>query len=250
VISLKKAEAFGQDSLFGELGADEPDAGSFGGAAIAQDAPEWGKKVLLSYEREMLGLYVSDHPLGGAEPLLARNRDLSIPDLLENERTEGPVRIAGLITKVDRKVNQRGETWAAVVVEDLDASIDVLFFPQAYQLYMDELRPDAAVSVLGNLKERDGVKSVMGKELAPLDISTVGSDMPVLLTLRERRVNAQSVAELKRILETYPGGQRVQLNVVGSDMTAKYALPAYRVDAGNGFHSEVKALFGPGVMAA
>jgi DNA polymerase-3 subunit alpha len=250
VISLKKAEAFGQDSLFGELGADEPDAASFGGAAIAPDAPEWSKKVLLSYEREMLGLYVSDHPLGGAEPLLARHRDLSIPDLLENERTEGQVRIAGLITKVDRKVNQRGETWAAVVVEDLDASIDVLFFPQAYQLYLDELRPDAAVSVRGNLKERDGVKSVMGQELTPLDISTAGTDLPVLLTLRERRVNAQTVAELKRILENYPGAQRVQLNVVGEDKTAKYALPAYRVDAGNGFYSEVKALFGPGVMAA
>lgn len=250
VIGIKKAEAFGQDSLFGELESDGAAGEGFGVAMISNDMPEWAKKTLLSFEREMLGLYVSDHPLGGAEAILARQRDLAIPDLLESDRSEGQVRIAGLITKVERKVNQRGETWAAVVVEDLDASIDVLFFPQSYQLYVDELRPDAAVSVRGNLKERDGVKSVMGQELTPLDVSSAGSDAPVLLTLRERRINRQTIAELKRILETYPGTQPLHLKVVGADATVRYALPAYRVEPDNSFYSDLKALFGPGVISA
>jgi DNA polymerase-3 subunit alpha len=137
-----------------------------------------------------------------------------------------------------------------VVVEDLDASIDVLFFPQSYQLYVDELRPDAAVAVRGNLKERDGVKSIMGQELTPLDVSSAASDAPVLLTLRERRINRQTIAELKRILETYPGTQPLHLNVVGADATTRYALPAYRVEPDNSFYSDLKALFGPGVISA
>jgi DNA polymerase-3 subunit alpha len=250
VIDLKKQEALGQDSLFGELAADEPEAAAFGGVTIPADAPEWPKKILLNYEREMLGLYVSSHPLEGAEPLLSRNRDCSIPELLDSGRTEGEVRVAGIISKVDRRINKAGNPWAMVTVEDLDAAVDVMFFASAYQLCSPELIPDAAVAVKGRLNERDGAITLFGSELTPLDISSADKSTPVVLQIPERRLTPQAVAELKRVLEIHPGGQPVHLNVITHEAIVRYTLPAYPVDTGNGFFSELKGLFGPSVLAA
>ncbi len=97
---------------------------------------EWDKKTLLDFEREMLGLYVSDHPLAGTERLLARNRDTTIADLLESGRDDrGDVTVCGLITNVDKRVNKAGNVWAIITVEDMDAAVECLFFPKSYELY-------------------------------------------------------------------------------------------------------------------
>ena len=88
--------------------------------------------TLLGHEREMLGLYVSDHPLMGLEHLLAGASDCSIGQLLlDEERPDNsPITVTGLITSVQRKITKKGDTWAVVTLEDLDGAIDVLLFPR------------------------------------------------------------------------------------------------------------------------
>ena len=93
---------------------------------------EWDKATKLAHEREMLGLYVSDHPLFGVEHVLATAPTARSATLLADEdRPDGTkVTIAGLITAVQRKMTKRGDTWAIVTIEDLEGSIEVMFFPR------------------------------------------------------------------------------------------------------------------------
>src|SRR6185437_1702598 len=114
VIGVKRQEAIGQFDLFATA---EPADDGTSQAKIGLDfhltAEEWPRKLLLASEREMLGLYVSGHPLDGAERVLQRNRDTSIAELLASGRTEGDARIAGIIVSVDRRINKKsGNPWA------------------------------------------------------------------------------------------------------------------------------------------
>ncbi|MBC9727479.1 PHP domain-containing protein [Streptomyces sp. TRM68367] len=219
VIPVKKAASFGQDDLFAGLGAEaEGDGGSGLGLDFPVDETEWPRRRLLSTEREMLGLYVSAHPLDGAEHLLATARDCSVADLLASGRTGGEVRLAGLITGVQHKVTKQGNAWAVVNLVDRDAGIEVLFFPAVHRLVEHALAEDNVVSVTGRIEDRDGTLNVFGRELAVLDVSAAerGGGPLVRLALPARRINERSVAELKRMLADHPGDSPVHLSVRGA----------------------------------
>jgi DNA polymerase-3 subunit alpha len=210
---------------------------------------EWDKKTRLDFEREMLGLYVSDHPLAGTERLLARHRDTTIAELLESGRDDrGDVRVCGLITKVDKRVNKAGNVWAIVTVEDMDAAIECLFFPRSYELYAPELRGDAVVSVGGKVNNRDGAISIFAEDLTPLDVSGITSDSghPVTIQVREERLTQQAVEELRNVLKLHQGNVPLRINV--QRLTGKImvcALPEFSVNAEPSFAADVKQLFGP-----
>ncbi|SDL53896.1 DNA polymerase-3 subunit alpha [Nonomuraea maritima] len=245
VIDIKKNEAHGQDSLFG--GSDDDGAGEMFSVQIPDD--EWDKKTKLDFEREMLGLYVSDHPLAGTERLLARNRDTTIADLLDSGRDDrGDVRVCGLITKVDKRVNKAGNVWAIATVEDMDAAVECLFFPRSYELYAPELREDAVVSVAGQINNRDGAISIFATELTPIDVSGVSSDSghPVTLQLREERINQRLVEELRSVLRQHEGPVPVLVNLRRTaGKTVVLSLPGFRVNPEPAFAADIKQLFGP-----
>ena len=120
-------------------------------------AEEWPRKILLPHERDMLGLYVSAHPLDGTERILRKHAPRPIAALLEEAPKEGEIVLAGMIAAVDRRVNKKGESWAIVTIEDLDAAMEVLFFPKSYIEMGADLVPDTAVAVRGRVNWRDGV---------------------------------------------------------------------------------------------
>ncbi|MFC5664241.1 DNA polymerase III subunit alpha [Kitasatospora misakiensis] len=242
VTGVKKQQAIGQDDLFGALDAEE-------GGGIGLDFQltdrEWPRRQLLSLEREMLGLYVSSHPLDGAEHILAQNRDTSIADLLGSGRTEGEVRLSGLITAVDRRINKAGNAWAIITVADRDGSVEVLFFPATYNLMAEQMIEDNVVSVRGRLNERDGSLSIFGQELTTLDVSSaeLGTKPPVQITVPAARITPEIVAELKLALQAHPGDVPVRLLTTGWDRDTLYEL-GFQVNPDNGFASDVKTLLG------
>ncbi|MFE7286883.1 DNA polymerase III subunit alpha [Streptomyces noursei] len=243
IIPVKKAAGFGQDDLFAGLGGGADDRPAFG-LDLPIDAEEWPRRHLLATEREMLGLYVSAHPLDGAEHVLAGARDCSLAELLGSGRTTGEVQLSGLITGIQRKVTKQGNAWAIVTLADRDASIEVLFFPAAYQLVQPALTEDAVIAVRGRIEDRDGTLNVFGRELAVLDLSAAehGGRPPVRLAFLAHRLTEDGVHELKRLLADHPGDHPVHLSVRGSAKTTVYALPA-TVDAGT-LASDVKGAFG------
>lgn len=249
VISEKKNAAIGQDSLFGGLD-DADDSGSTISVTIPE-GDEWDKATLLGFEREMLGLYVSSHPLDGTERILERNRDSSTAEIGAGGR-EGMARLAGIISGLDRKVTKQGNTWAIVKLEDLEGSLEVLFFPKVYQLYAPSLAQDVVISVLGRINERDGSVSVNAQEMQVLDVSAAtGKEPPVLIIVAEDRITEPTTAELKRILQAHPGDAPVhlQLRRHGGRKGVLVNLEFFQVRPSPALFGDLKSLFGAGSVS-
>ena len=241
---IKRNEAIGQDSLFG--GLDDTDGG-FGVSIAIPDIDDWDKTTLLGHERDMLGLYVSDHPLLGLEHILANGTDCTIGQLVVDEdRPDGStVTVSGLITSVQRKITKRGDAWAMVSLEDLEGAIDVLLFPSAYQLASTLLMEDAIVTVKGRLSRSKDQPELHGQEVSAPDLSD-GPAGPVVITLPSTRCTPPVVEQLRDVLGTHPGVTEVQLRLMTRTATTVMRLDdRLRVAASPALFADLKALLGP-----
>jgi DNA polymerase-3 subunit alpha len=251
---IKRNEAIGQDSLF--AGLDDPDGAGgsgagFGIAVAVPDIEDWDKQTLLGHEREMLGLYVSDHPLMGLEHLLSVGTDCTIGQLLvDEERPDGAnVTVSGLITSVQRKITKRGDAWAMITLEDLEGGIDVLLFPSAYQLASTLLTEDAIVTVRGRLSRSKDQPELHGQEVTVPDL-TDGPSGPVVLTMPSTRCTPPVVEQLKEVLGTHPGVSEVRLRLMTKTSTTVLKLDdRLRVAASPALFADLKALLGPNCLA-
>ncbi len=246
VVSDKRQEAIGQDSLFGGLDDTGPSL------SIVPPVPmgEWDKAVLLSAEREMLGLYVSDHPLIGVEHILSKAADCSIAALTgDDSRPEGAtVTIAGMISSLQRKLTKNGNPWAIATVEDLGGAIEVLFFPQTYQTVLHVLAEDLVVVVKGRINRRDDVPTIYAQELALPDL-TRGSGGPVVVSMPISRCTPPTVEKLKDVLSTHPGRTEVHLKLVQTDHSTVMKLDdGLRVTPSPALFGDLKALLGPSCL--
>jgi len=251
VVELKRAEENGQDSLFAFAVGDSDD-GSVPVAYKEPDVTEWDKPALLANERDMLGLYVSDHPLNGVEHILSAASDASIAELLASEdKPDGAnVTIAGLITGLQRKMTKRGDAWAVATVEDLTGAVDVLFFPSAYQLHALQLTEDAVVVVKGRLDRRDDGPQIIASELTTPDLST-GSGGPVSIVLPRQMCTPVLIDRLKEIFGTHPGPSNVHLHLRSTDKTLVMKLEdRWKVAPTPALIGDLKALLGPECVAS
>jgi len=248
-VDIKRNEAIGQDSLFGGLDS-AAEEGSWGVAVAIPDIDDWDKQTLLSHERDMLGLYVSDHPLLGLEHVLAAGTDCTIGQLLlDEERADGStVTLSGLITSVQRKITKRGDAWAMVTVEDLEGAIDVLLFPSAYQLSSTLLNEDAIVTVKGRLSRSKDQPELHGQEITLPDLSD-GPSGPVVISLPSTRCTPPVVEQLKDVLGTHPGVTEVRLRLMTRSSTTVLRLDdRLRVTPSPELYADLKALLGPGCL--
>src|SRR4051812_32493375 len=246
-VDIKRNEAIGQDSLFG--GLDDADGG-FGVSVAIPEIDEWDKTTLLGHEREMLGLYVSDHPLLGLEHVLSNSSDCTIGQLmLDEERPDGAsITISGLVTTVQRKITKRGDAWAMVTLEDLDGAIDVLLFPSAYQLAGPHLVEDAIITVRGRLSRSKDQPEIHGQEVSVPDLSD-GPSGPVVISLPSTRCTPPVVEQLKDVLGTHPGMTEVRLRLLTREQTMVMRLDdRLRVSPSPALFADLKQLLGPGCL--
>jgi len=247
--TMKRDSGGGQDSLFDDL---EPfSEAAFSLAVTIPELDEWDKTTLLGHEREMLGLYVSDHPLLGLEHVLSAGSDCTVGQLLvDEERADGStVTISGLITSVQRKITKRGDPWAMVTVEDLEGGIDVLLFPSAYQLSSTLLTEDAIVTVKGRLSRSKDQPEIHGQEVTVPDLAQ-GPAGPVVISLPSTRCTPPVVEQLKDVLATHPGVTEVQLRLLTRASTTVLRLDdQLRVAASPALFADLKALLGPSCLA-
>ena len=245
-LDTKKAEAIGQYDLFGSMGEPE-ESGSGGVFDVRVPMGEWDKAVLLAYEREMLGLYVSDHPLFGVEHVIAAHVDCPVSGLADLADGASVV-VGGLLSSVTRKVTKQGNAWAAVQLEDLEGSVEVMFFPQTYLLAATQLVEDAVVLIRGRVDKRDDTPKLIASELSVPDLST-GPRGPVLLSLPTPRCTPPVVERLKEVLGNHPGTTEVHLQLVqGAKVTVVKLDDRLRVTATASLFADLKALLGPGCL--
>lgn len=247
-IRNKKAEEHGDvgfdfDSLMEDAGEQS--------AQLVPERPEWPRKELLSLEREMLGLYVSDHPLAGLEIPLAREADLSIAELLSSDKDDGEVlTIAGLITGVNHRVaRSNGNPYAQVTIEDFGGEIAVMFLGKTYQNYQSDLVPDSVVALRGRISKRDEGIGLHAVELIPLTISADSSDEPLTLTVPEKFATVSVLTALDQALERHEGQAAVRLRLVKSGVARVFELPR-KVTVSIDLIGEVKSLLGSECLSA
>ena len=245
-VDVKRAEAMGQFDLFGGLS----DAGQTFIPQQEISLAEWEKSILLAHEREMLGLYVSDHPLNGVEQLLAQLTDRSIAALNADERVDATVvTIGGLVTAVQRKTTKQGSPWAIITVEDLEGSVDVMVFPQTYQSVSTLLVEDSVILVRGRAdrSDDDGLR-VVALEITAPDITEAVSG-PVRLTIAANRCIPPLVEQLKEVLAIHPGTTEVHLHLSGGTSTTVLRLDdRLRVTPSSALFGDLKALLGPSCL--
>ncbi len=249
-IDLKRNEAIGQDSLFGGL-----DDESFDTISVrVPTLEEWDKRTLLAYERDMLGLYVSDHPLNGLEHVLAQASDLTVGALATGEAPEegSIVTVAGLITSVVRKTTKKGDLYAVVTLEDLEGAVEVWVFPRDYQLSSTLLLEDSIVLVRGRIKGgRDDGLELTAMEITVPDLSRGAAAGPVVISLPALRVTPPVVEQLKEVLVTHPGGADVHLRLLSKGRTLVMRLDErHRVSPSPALMADLKALLGPSCLSA
>jgi len=239
VIETKRAEAIGQFDLFGGESMTQ-----VSGLEIEIPNFEWDKATLLSFEREMLGLYVSDHPLLGVEHILRSTTDMSISELLDDESNpDGIVTLGGLITGVQRKVSRQGSSWAIVSLEDLEGAIEVLFFSNTYNQYALTLIEDRVVTVRGRFERRDEVLRFTAIEMKSLDVST-GPVGPLLISLPIAQCTPPVVDRMKEILRSHPGKREVHMQIDDQGVLTTMKIDAL-VTASPSLSADLKSILGP-----
>ncbi len=242
-IEAKRAEAIGQFDLFGGDSTIQ-----VSGLNLAIPAGEWEKTMLLSYEREMLGLYVSDHPLLGVEHVLRAKTDLSISALLdEGAKHESVVTIGGLITSITRKVSRQGASWAVVTIEDLEGSLEVLFFANTYNQYALSLIEDRIVAIRGRVDRRDDAAlRFTALEMSALDIS-VGPIGPFIISLPITSCTPPIVERMKEILRSHPGKREVHLELQENGSSTIMKVDAL-VTSSPSLSADLKSILGPNCL--
>ncbi|MBQ1024282.1 DNA polymerase III subunit alpha [Micromonospora sp. C95] len=243
---VKRKEAVGQYDLFGA---------GFGDAEVATNTTvmpviaegEWDKRDKLAFEREMLGLYVSDHPLFGLEHILGAAADTTIAALSEEGTVPdgAVVTLAGILSGVQRRVTKQGRAWASATLEDLAGGVETLFFPNTYEVIGQYIAEDAIVVVKGRVDRRDDTPRIMAMDMSLPDISTSTANKPVTLTIPVTRCTPPLVERLKETLVLHPGDAEVHVKLLNGTRTTTLRLSPVRVAATTALMADLKSVLGP-----
>jgi len=242
-VARRRERDQGVMSLF-EL--DDADGG--GGVTFEERAaiPElqFEKKEKLAFEKEMLGLYVSDHPLMGAEASLRRKTDGTLMEVLEAE--EGSMRlVGGVVNGLQRKWTKKGDLMAVFTLEDLQTSVEVMVFPKTMADIGHLLADDAVLIVKGRVDKREDQAKFIAMDVEVFEGVSDGAP-PLRLKVSPHRLDERTVAELKGLIERFPGESQVFLHI-GEDKVLR--LPdQFCCDVTGGLHGELLVLLGPGSL--
>jgi len=249
-VAVKRKEAAGQFDLFGSLGMDDALGDEL--TVTIPDVPDWDRREKLNFERDMLGLYVSDHPLRGLERALSDAASHSVHDIISEDshvRDGETVTIAGMLTGVSRRIaKSSGNQYASVELEDPSgATITVMFFSRAYETMGAALADDLICSIRGRVQRRDdGSVNMSAQELQILEISDDGRAAPITIVVPEYLVTEANLKELKETLRDHKGTADVRMLIRTRDKEQLVLLDAsVRVEPNPSLFGEIKTIFGP-----
>jgi DNA polymerase-3 subunit alpha len=243
-VSLKRNEANGQVDLFGGIFEFEEE-----GEKIPE-RPEWAKRDKLAFEREMLGLYVSDHPLAGLETQLAKHASATISDVLAGEVAQDgdTVTIAGLITGVQhRTARSSGNQYGMITVEDFGAEVTVMFMGKTYQEFSPALTNDSVVVVRGRVSVRDDGMNLHAVSMFTPDLGQSLGSGPLMISMPELRATTEVVTSLNDVLIRHSGDTEVRLKLVKGESARMFEIP-YPVKVSADLYGELKSLLGPACL--
>ncbi|MCA1727409.1 MAG: DNA polymerase III subunit alpha, partial [Actinobacteria bacterium] len=247
ILAERKAEAAGQFSLFG---ASDDAARAIDESVI--DTAEFEKDELLRREKEVLGQFVTDHPLLAVREKLAAQATSEI-SALDDAGDGDVVTIGGIIGTLQRKFTRNTEPYVVFRLEDLEAGIQVVAFPGVYEKAMELLQQDRIVLVKGRVDLRMRDLQLVALEVSAPNLSMPGapppprpSSDPVVVTIPVDSFTPGLVDKLKRVLASHPGAGEVRLHLTtDGTVTKRLRLPGVSVDGSEALIGELRGLLGP-----
>ncbi|MBA2325688.1 MAG: DNA polymerase III subunit alpha [Actinobacteria bacterium] len=245
VLEVRRRRDQGEMSFF-DLG---PDAGAddFDHRVDIPDT-EFGKAERLREEKEMLGLYVSEHPMMSAERALRRYTECTLAEL--KECREGELRVVGgVVTALSRKYTKRGDLMATFVLEDLGAAMEVMVFPKTMTGFGHLIEDDAIICVKGRLDLRDEQPKIICMDVTRPELILDGGP-PVRVRVKLGALSAEKVERLTEILREHPGESPVYVHLDSPEKTTVLQLAdEFLVGSSNGLYAELRILFGADCIA-
>jgi DNA polymerase-3 subunit alpha len=241
-LARRREAEVGIMSLFGGQQDDDTGGALFDDSRVPVPDLEFDKAEKLAAEKEMLGLYVSDHPLMGVEASLRRHAECTIAELRDAPPgREGEVKVVGgVVTGLSRRYTKRGDLMATFTLEDLQSAIEVFVFPKTMQEWGSLLADDAIVCIKGRLDTRDDEPKLVCMEVRRPELVVNGArDLRIVLPVGA--LTDTVVTGLKNVLLEHPGECPVYLHVGQKVLRLP---PQYNADSSNGLVGELRVLLG------
>ncbi|MEX2262991.1 MAG: DNA polymerase III subunit alpha [Bryobacteraceae bacterium] len=204
-----KDREHGQEGLFGHFEMDEAPP-----ERPLPNVPEWSGRDKLQGEKDMLGFYVTGHPLDHYRSKIQELASHHSSNLEELEKG-APVALCGLLTGIQRRRNKEGKPWASAQLEDLNGSLELMVFTTQYERLAPSLIEDQAVLVRGSvLPEENAAPKISVQEITPLDVARI--DLPTLISIRVwlgRNGDTDPASALRQLFERKPGETAVRLRL-------------------------------------
>ena len=246
-LALRAAQRAQDERERGQISLFEVGNGN-GGAEMERlelpEVEEWNETDQLARERELLGFYISSHPLN---PYL---RDLksfgtSLSEL-ENQQAGYQMRVGGLITRISKLHDRRGQPFAFITLEDMQGKGDVAFFSEVYAAHQELLEQDQVIMIEGRVTERNGRLSLQAEKAMPLEQAREQLTKAVNLSLPYEEVEQEMLAELKRLCERYIGDCELLLHLKnGGEKDAVVRSRSIRVKPCDELLHGIDGLIGP-----
>lgn len=176
----------------------------------------------------------------GAEAALARRADRMVGDLGEIE-DGAVVSVGGVVTGLQRKWTKKGDLMGVFLLEDLTHSVEVMVFPRTFNDFGHLLEDDRIVVVRARVDGRDDEPKLMAQTVELVDVSSLGSSMPLTLELRPEQLSERLIEDLKSVLGTHPGDSQVIINL--NEHRVRLA-DGFCVNTSNGLIPELRVLLG------
>ncbi len=214
------------------------------------DIPEWPENQLLAYEKQMLGFYITGHPLARYSVTLKNYATHSTSELIHLQEGE-EISIGGIINKVKTITTRRNERMAIVGLEDLDGFVEVLVFPKVLSQYFKVVKMNSMVFIKGRINLRDKEPKIVAQELTPLPEAQKRYTNSIIINLFTTGLEEDMLAKLKNVLSRHPGKVPVYLGFFSPDnqQLQLEVGPKYYTEPSEKFVSEIEALLGEGVVA-
>jgi DNA polymerase-3 subunit alpha len=203
---------------------------------------EYEKNELLRLEKEVLGLYVSEHPLSSIRMELRRKTDATIAEL-ERRRDGEVVTVGGIVSALKHMTTKKGDPMVFLRLDDVTGGIDCVVFNSTYQLSQELLTVDRILIVKGRVDHKEGETKLIAMEVAPFE--AVAEKREVRLKIDAMSARPGLIRELATLIRDFPGESPVYVDCMTSQGPRVYALgPQFKVKPAPDFYAEVKMLLG------
>jgi len=228
-----------ENSLFGDIEDVKPTE------PVLPKVPLWTQKERLAREREVLGFYVTGHPLRKYELEYESFTTVQFGGETDSLGDQDNVRACGVVTALKTKIDKAGRTMAFFTIDDFYGSCECLMFAKVYEKYGQFIKEEECIFIIGRSESSGDAIKIHAEEVVLLEDAKGKFTQSIKIKIDKKSNSPETVLELKEILKKYPGKIPLYLQLVDNGSDPKlFFLNEYKVDLSDDFINSVAGLLG------